>query len=135
MTWSLLLNRFGEDNQAAPNLRKMSKHEVEENWDVCLQEETKSPTLKISGTKILERVFIPSNECWICDLKFDDSESQINHFTEHHECDFCDRYFARLQEKRKHVLDEHECPLCGKYFKYDFKKEWHIEEEHSNSDF
>ena len=103
---------------------------MEENCEVCQQEEAKSPTLKISGTKILERVFIPSNECWICDLKFDDSESQVDHFTEHHECDFCDRYFARLQEKRKHVLVRHECPICRENFEDIYIRKEHIFDDH-----
>ena len=115
----------------------MSRHEVEENCEVCQQEETKSPSLKISETKILERVILPSNECWICDLEFQDSDSQINHFTEHHEneCELCVRYFDSLQEKRGHVLDEHECPNCGKHFESVFLKWDHIEEEHPNSGF
>ena len=100
----------------------MAKHDVEEKCEVCKQEEIKSPTLKISGTKILERAILPSNECWMCDLKFEDSESQINHFTEHHECEFCMKCLDSLEEKTKHVLDEHECPLCGKYFEYDLLK-------------
>ena len=66
-------NRFEKNNLAAPMLCKMSKHETEENCGVCHQEETKSPSLKINGTKILERVILPSNECWMCDLKFEDS--------------------------------------------------------------
>ena len=77
----------------------MSKHEIEENCEVCQQEETKSPSLKISGTKILERVILPPNECWICNLKFDDSESQVNHLAEHHECELCDGYYDTLLEK------------------------------------
>ena len=63
----------------------MAKHEVEENCEVRQQEEAKSPTLKIKGTKILERVILPPNECWICNLKFEDSESQFKHFTENHD--------------------------------------------------
>ena len=107
----------------------MSKHEIEENCEVCQQEETKSPSLKISGTKILERVILPSNECWICDLKFEDSDSQVNHYTEHHECEICNRYYYALLEKRKH-----HCQICGKCFRYIFQKRDHIKEEHPNSD-
>ena len=100
-------NRFGEDDFAAPYLRKMSKHEVEENCEVCQQEESKSSSLKISRTKILERVILPSNECWMCDLKFEDSESQVHHFAELHECDFCRGYFNNSSERRKHYLEKH----------------------------
>ena len=129
-------NRFGKYNRATHILRKMSRHEVEKNCGVCKQEETKSPTLKISGTKILERFILPSNECWMCDLKFEDSASQVDHFTEHHECALCEDFFDSLQEKRKHVLTKHaECQNCGKYFKYDFEKKSHIKEKHPNSDF
>ena len=80
-------NRFGHyhDNDAARIFRKMSQHEVEENCEVCQQEESKSPSLKINGTKIIERVILPPNECWICDLKFEDSASQVDHFVENHE--------------------------------------------------
>ena len=78
-------DRFGIDSKAIPILRKMSQHEVEENCEVCQQEETKSPLLKINGTKILERVILPPNECWICDLKFEDSASQVNHFAEYND--------------------------------------------------
>ena len=66
-------DRFGKYNYTSPILRKMAKHEFEENCKVCQQEEAKSPSLKINGTKILERVILPSNECWMCDLKFEDS--------------------------------------------------------------
>ena len=63
----------------------MAKHEVLENCKVCQQEESKSPSLKINGTKILEKVILPPNECWICDLKFEDSASQVYHFDENHD--------------------------------------------------
>ena len=122
---SIFNRNYAGPNYAAPILRQISKHEVEENCEVCQQEETKSPTLKISGTKILERVILPSNECWICDLKFEDAESQVDHFVENHECDFCDK--QNFQEKRKHVLVEHECQLCRKYLKNRFG---HILDDH-----
>ena len=92
---------------------------MEENCEVCKQEEAKSPSLKINGTKILERVILPSNDCWICNLKFEDSECQINHFAEHHECQLCtkDVLFASLQENKKHLYKEHGwCDLCGQIF-------------------
>ena len=78
-------NRFGKYNYTSDILRKMAKHEVEENCKVCKQEEAKSPSLMINGTKILERVILPPNECWICNLKFEDSASQVNHFADNHE--------------------------------------------------
>ena len=62
----------------------MAMHEVEENCEVCQQEEAKSPTLKIRGTKILDWVILPSKECWICNLKFEDSPSQVKHFADNH---------------------------------------------------
>ena len=88
-------------------MRKISQHETEENCQVCMKEENKSPSLKISGTKLLERVILPHNECWICDLMFEDSDSQVNHFKKHHECELCWEYFNSLDEKREHVLNEH----------------------------
>ena len=66
-------------------LYKISNHESESDCKVCQQEESKSPSLKINGTKILERVILPPNECWICNLKFEDSASQVNHFADNHE--------------------------------------------------
>ena len=123
-------NRFGEDNEAAPILRKMSKHEIEHNCEVCLLEEAKSPSLKINRTKIIERVILPSDECWICDLKFDDSDSQVNHFAEHHECEFCSNYCDSLSKKSKHLLDEHECPICGKCFEKNDLRNDHILDVH-----
>ena len=123
-------NRFGLHTRIASILRKMSKHVAEENCEVCQQEETKSPSLKISGTRILERVILPLNECWICDLKFEDSEGQVNHFAEHHECEFCGEYCDTLQEKRKHVLDKHECPICGKHFEKVLQKIYHLSGDH-----
>ena len=109
----------------------MSKHEVDENCEVCHQEESKSPSLKISGTKILERVILPSNECWICDLKFEDPDSQVNHFIKHHECEFCIECLDSLEEKGNHVLIEHECPICGKYFGQQYQRNYHILEDYS----
>ena len=127
-------NRFGSLDIAALILRKISKHEDKEKCEVCQKEETKSPSLKINGAKILEKVFLLSNQCWICDMTFENSESQVNHFTENHECDFCNVCFKSSQERKEHILDKHKCQICGKYFEYDFQKEEHIEEEHSNQD-
>ena len=102
----ICLYRYGKYNDLAFILCKISKHDFEENCEVCQQEENKSPSLKINGTKILERVILPSNECWICDLKFEDSESQVNHFVKQHEneCEYCHKYLANFQEKREHFF-------------------------------
>ena len=60
---------FGREYYDKPILHKMLQHE---NLDcnVCQKEESKSTRLKIHKTKILHKEIIPSNQCWICNLSF-----------------------------------------------------------------
>ena len=111
-------------------------HENEQNCEVCQQEEAKSPSLKINGTKILERVILPSNECWMCDLKFDNSASQVNHFSNYHECDLCEyllTFFNDSSERRKHYSERHNinlCEFCPKIFQTEVRRRMHTLAKH-----
>ena len=71
---------------------QLSKHPETKNCEVC-QEEGKSKTLKIQATNLINRVILPKNECWICELVFDNADHQIKHFSENHECTDCREYF------------------------------------------
>ena len=100
--------------------------------DVCHKEEAKSKTLKLNKTKILEREIIPSNQCWNCNLAFQDGEAQVQHFLDEHECQFCriDWYFKDPVLKKKHFSEEHVCEHCGEVFEHKYYKENHIKEKH-----
>ena len=101
--------------------------------DVCHKEEAKSKTLKLNKTKILEKVIIPSNQCWNCNLTFENGEAQVQHFLNEYECQFCSYnwYFEDPALKKKHFSEHHAiCDHCGDVFEYWSDKEDHIEEKH-----
>ena len=103
-------------------------HQNEHNCDVCTEEENKSPSLKVTGTRLIDRVILPSNECWLCNITFQDTESQVTHFVKHHECELCYKYFGDITEKRKHSKVEHsihECEFCDRYFHSQSSKRFH----------
>ena len=120
--------RFGFENQQTVGLRKVSMHQNEHNCEVCTEEENKSTSLRITATRLIDRVILPSNECWLCNITFQDTESQVTHFAKHHECELCYKYFGDLSEKRKHSKSEHsihECEFCYKYFHSQSAKRFH----------
>ena len=86
------LCRYGNEYDDRAILHKLAKHE-EEDCDVCHKEEAKSKTLKLNKTKILQKEFIPSNQCWNCNLTFEDGDAQAQHFLDEHECQFCSDEF------------------------------------------
>ena len=92
-------SRYGEKSFASvtPILQKLYKHEKVRYCQVCEEEELKSPALKIQRTKLLEKVILPLNECWICDFKINDTDLQVEHFSEYHECDESDNNSGGLE--------------------------------------
>ena len=127
-----LFSRYEKTYRDRQILHKLAKHE-ELDCDVCYKEEVKSKTLKLNKTKILHNEIIPSNQCWICDLTFQDGEAQVQHFLNEHECQFCiyNWYFEDSALKKKHFSEEHAiCDHCGEVFEYNFQKENHIKEKH-----
>ena len=112
-------------------LQKLAKHE-EEDCDVCHKEEAKSKTLKLNRTKMLQKEIIPSNQCWICNLTFEDGQSQVEHFLDEHECQFCSyEFFVDLASKKKHFSEKHKmCEHCGEAFYKPLNLRDHIEEKH-----
>ena len=100
-----------------------------ENFDcnICIEETEKSRSQN-DGTyhdksltdfdkrKLLDYFIIPKNECWMCNVHFDDIDGQLEHFRNNHECDHCNRLelLPSLQERRKHILFLHNaCKYCG----------------------
>ena len=72
---------------------------------VCQGEEEKSKTLKLQGTGLIQRLILPTNECWICQIKFDNACDQIKHFSENHECGNCRGFVDDFEAKEKHICD------------------------------
>ena len=93
--------------------------------NVCNKEEAKSKTLKLNKTKILQKEIIPSNECWICNLVFQDGEVQVQHFLDNHECQVCEKLSENAALKEEHFSEDHVCDHCGKVFKNKYYKEKH----------
>ena len=102
--------------------------------DVCHKEESKSKTLTLNKTKILQKEIIPSNQCWHCNLTFEDGDAQVQHFLNEHEflCPTCNALFETDLLLKKHVFDEHHhvCDLCGEVFLDEWQKDYHIREKH-----
>ena len=99
--------------------------------DVCQKEEAKSKTLKLNKTKILQKAIIPSNQCWNCNLTFQDGETQVKHFLDEHECQACGELFDNVALKEEHFSEEHAiCDVCGEIFENDYKKDYHILKKH-----
>ena len=113
----------------------MKRHE-EEDCDVCQKEESKSKTLKLNKTKIIQKEIIPFKKCWDCHLDFEDEDAQIQHLRNEHECQLCDdyTYFTDPAYKKKHHSIEHVCEICGKCLESKTKKRRHkIKTNHYHS--
>ena len=95
--------------------------------------------MKLNKTKILQKEIIPYNECWNCNLTFQDGDAQVQHFLDEHECQFCDGsyvhvnpwYFYDLDSKKTHISENHAiCSQCGEAFKNYWNKRNHNNEKH-----
>ena len=124
----LLVFRFGEYHKNIETYQKILKHE---SYDckICFAEEQKSPGsgVKINRTKILEKVILPKNECWFCDITFDSNYQQKRHFSEIHECSLCGIGFECVADIAEHENNYH-CQHCKKLFHYTHDKHFHEEE-------
>ena len=98
--------------------------------DVCQKEESKSKTLELNKSKILQKEIIPSNQCWICNLTFQDGGTQVQHFINEHECTLCGKLFDDVALKKKHFSLEHVCDHCEEVFVHIVEKVRHIEQIH-----
>ena len=92
-------------DRTIPIIRQLFKHEGLRKCKICQEEEEKSKTLKLQRTSLIERVILPKNECWICNLKFDNTNNQIKHFSLIHECDSCQGFFDNSKAKKRHVCE------------------------------
>ena len=103
-------DRYGSNYEEGHYLRLISKHDQDKFCAICQEEENKcSPSPRFQGTSILDRFFIPKNECWMCKLTFKNNTEQVNHFVTDHECEFCWRSFRDVEMKVKHKEYEHKC--------------------------
>ena len=93
----------------------MLKH-TEQDCNVCLTEQLKSSEsdFTINRTRILEKLILPKNECWYCEMEFSNTDEQLKHFSEFHECHFCQDTFETIELKGQHEADYH-CQYCKKY--------------------
>ena len=125
----LLVFRFGEYHKNIETYQKILKHETYD-CKICFAEEQKSPGsgVKINRTKILEKVILPKNECWFCDITFDSNYQQKGHFSEIHECNFCGIGFECVADIKEHENNYH-CVHCKKLFHYTHDKYFHDHEE------
>ena len=96
--------------------------------ELCIAEREKNSgsDFKILRRRLFDKVILPKNECWFCNIKFENIDEQLHHFSELHECDLCTRTFENIHEKHKHCHCTH-CPKFSLFGSFDDKvsKEQH----------
>ena len=111
----------------------MFKHE-EIDCDVCLKEESKSKSLKLKKTRILQKEIFPYKECWLCNITFRSEKLQVQHFIDEHECQYCDNlYFENTDLKKAHISEVHKCDFCEEMFYEKAAKHDHIDKKHPST--
>ena len=96
--------RYGRNHDEEHYLRLISKHDQDKFCAICEEEENKSsPSPRFQGTNILDRMMLPSKECWICKLTLKNNKEQVEHFVINHECEFCGESFIDEEMKVKHI--------------------------------
>ena len=95
--------RFDEEGNMIRFLRLASIHD-ETKCNVCNKEKLKANKIKMDAiTKTLvKRQILPLNHCWMCDIDFQESCVQIQHFSHHHECEMCCQNFEYYKAKQDH---------------------------------
>lgn len=101
-------------------LKECLNHEMKIDCTTCTSEEKRSKSSKrFNGSNIIDLKILPERKCLSCQMEFEITDNQHEHFFSQHTCHSCDiAFFDDIEMKKKHEINYHKCHLCDEVFHF-----------------